>query len=142
MLIFDEKGIAIGLSSMLDLQKRVMVAPITFIRKSVVASAEAFQTSVRPYQKTTTDMVDAIRSHVSADRGEVTIEGRGAKKINWIRFGTKPHIIRAKFKKALYFKGLFRKQVLHPGAPARPILALGYRLTQQILEREAQNLAL
>lgn len=142
MLIFDEKGIAIGLSSLIDLQKRVTVAPLTFVRKSIVTSAEAFQTSVRPYQKTKTDMVDAIRSHVSADRGEVTIEGQGAKKINWIRFGTRPHIIRAKFKKALYFKGLFRKQVLHPGTPARPILALGYRLTQQILEREAQNLTL
>ncbi|MEQ1774605.1 MAG: phage virion morphogenesis protein [Burkholderiales bacterium] len=40
---------------------------------------------------------------------------------------TKPHVIRARRKKALAFGGIMRKSVNHPGSviPARPYLALG-----------------
>lgn len=55
--------------------------------------------------------------------------GKGAEKYAAIhQFGgkTKPHVIRAKNKKALAFGGVLRKSVNHPGSnvPARPFLAL------------------
>ena len=142
MITFDAAGIGQALVGLAQLEKQVQVGVVQFVRRSTPQLASAFQTSVRPYQRTTSDMVQSIRPrYIGQDASEVITEGRGAKKIQWIRYGTKPHVIRAKSAKALKFRvggeTLFRRSVLHPGTPAKPILDLGYRLSLQILEREA-----
>lgn len=48
-----------------------------------------------------------------------------AKQAPWHHFGTAPYTIKPKNKKALAFNGVVRRQVNHPGLPARPILGIG-----------------
>lgn len=56
------------------------------------------------------------------------------------QFGTKPYTIKAKNGKALKFAGKFRKQVKHPGLPARPFLQLTSVDKQDILDVIAHHL--
>ena len=55
---------------------------------------------------------------------EATIHTSNLKYAPMVEFGTRPHIIRAKNKKALYWKGAKHpvKQVNHPGSKAKPYL--------------------
>jgi len=51
--------------------------------------------------------------------------------------GTRPYVIRPKTAKALRFAGIMRKQVRHPGLPARPLVGFpdsDRRLTEDVVE--------
>jgi phage gpG-like protein len=54
--------------------------------------------------------------------------------------GSKPHEIKAKNKKALFFNGRFAKKVKHPGTEARPFMVLTDRDTGDILQIMAMHL--
>ena len=55
---------------------------------------------------------------------EVTVHTSNIKYAPMVEYGTKPHIIKAKNKKALYWKGAKHpvKSVNHPGSKAKPYL--------------------
>ena len=55
---------------------------------------------------------------------EVTVHTSNIKYAPMVEYGTKPHIIKAKNKKALYWKGASHpvKSVRHPGNKAKPYL--------------------
>ncbi len=57
------------------------------------------------------------------------------------QFGTKPHVIQAKNKKALAFGGKAFKKVNHPGTPARPFLQLTEIDKSDILDIIGQHLS-
>ena len=67
-----------------------------------------------------------LRRSISTKMGdmEATIHTSNLKYAPMVEFGTRPHIIRAKNKKALYWKGASHpvKQVNHPGSKAKPYL--------------------
>ena len=67
-----------------------------------------------------------LRRSISTKMGdmEATIHTSNLKYAPMVEFGTRPHIIRAKNKKALYWKGAAHpvKQVNHPGSKAKPYL--------------------
>ena len=67
-----------------------------------------------------------LRRSISTKIGdmEATIHTSNLKYAPMVEFGTRPHIIRAKNKKALYWKGATHpvKQVNHPGSKAKPYL--------------------
>ena len=69
---------------------------------------------------------------------EATIHTSNLKYAPMVEFGTRPHIIRAKNKKALYWKGASHpvKQVNHPGSKAKPYLIPAFeKEIDQILEK-------
>ena len=67
-----------------------------------------------------------LKRSISTKMGdmEATIHTSNLKYAPMVEFGTRPHIIRAKNKKALYWKGASHpvKQVNHPGSKAKPYL--------------------
>ena len=69
---------------------------------------------------------------------EATIHTSNLKYAPAVEFGTRAHIIRAKNKKALYWKGATHpvKQVNHPGSRAKPYLIPAFEKEKdQFLER-------
>ena len=69
---------------------------------------------------------------------EATIHTSNLKYAPMVEFGTRPHIIRAKNKKALYWKGATHpvKQVNHPGSKAKPYLIPAFEKEKdQFLEK-------
>ena len=69
---------------------------------------------------------------------EATIHTSNLKYAPMVEFGTRPHIIRAKNKKALYWKGASHpvKQVSHPGSKAKPYLIPAFEKEKdQFLEK-------
>lgn len=67
------------------------------------------------------------RSIAAKVRGSVNVEGEVSTNVKYakgVEEGTRPHIIRAKNAKALYWKGANHpvKQVNHPGSKAKPFL--------------------
>ena len=67
-----------------------------------------------------------LRRGITTDVGnmEVTVHTSNIKYAPGVEFGTKPHIIKPKNKKALYWKGASHpvKSVRHPGSKAKPYL--------------------
>ena len=67
-----------------------------------------------------------LRRGITTDIGnmEVTVHTSNIKYARGVEEGTKPHTIRAKNKKALYWKGAKHpvKSVRHPGSRAKPFL--------------------
>ena len=67
-----------------------------------------------------------LRRGITTDVGnmEVTVHTSNIKYARGVEEGTRPHTIRAKNKKALYWKGAKHpvKQVNHPGSKAKPYL--------------------
>ncbi|WP_083664410.1 phage virion morphogenesis protein [Herminiimonas arsenitoxidans] len=55
--------------------------------------------------------------------------------------GSKPHVIKAKNKKALYFGGRFAKKVNHPGTAPRPFMVLTDRGQSDCLKVMAAHIA-
>ena len=67
-----------------------------------------------------------LRHGIATDVGnlEVTVHTSNIKYARMVEEGTRPHIIRAKNKRALYWKGAKHpvKSVRHPGSKAKPYL--------------------
>ena len=81
-----------------------------------------------------------LRRSISTNMGdmEATIHTSNLKYAPMVEFGTRPHIIRAKNKKALYWKGAAHpvKQVNHPGSKAKPYLIPAFeKEKEQFLEK-------
>ena len=81
-----------------------------------------------------------LRRSISTKIGdmEATIHTSNLKYAPMVEFGTRPHIIRAKNKKALYWKGASHpvKQVNHPGSKAKPYLIPAFEKEKdQFLEK-------
>ena len=81
-----------------------------------------------------------LRRSISTKMGdmEATIHTSNLKYAPMVEFGTRPHIIRAKNKKALYWKGAKHpvKQVNHPGSKAKPYLIPAFEKEKdQFLEK-------
>ena len=81
-----------------------------------------------------------LRRSISTKIGdmEATIHTSNLKYAPMVEFGTRPHIIRAKNKKALYWKGATHpvKQVNHPGSKAKPYLIPAFEKEKdQFLEK-------
>ena len=69
---------------------------------------------------------------------EVTVHTSNIKYAPMVEYGTRPHIIRAKNKKALYWKGAKHpvKSVRHPGGRAKPYLIPAFEKEKdQFLEK-------
>ena len=81
-----------------------------------------------------------LRRSISTKMGdmEATIHTSNLKYAPMVEFGTKPHIIRAKNKKALYWKGAKHpiRKVNHPGSKAKPYLIPAFEKEKdQFLEK-------
>ena len=81
-----------------------------------------------------------LRRSISTKMGdmEATIHTSNLKYAPMVEFGTRPHIIRAKNKKALYWKGAKHpvKKVNHPGSKAKPYLIPAFdKEKDQFLEK-------
>ena len=81
-----------------------------------------------------------LRRSISTKMGdmEATIHTSNLKYAPMVEFGTRPHIIRAKNKKALYWKGATHpvKKVNHPGSKAKPYLIPAFdKEKDQFLEK-------
>ena len=81
-----------------------------------------------------------LKRSISTKMGdmEATIHTSNLKYAPMVEFGTRPHIIRAKNKKALYWKGASHpvKQVRHPGSKAKPYLIPAFEKEKdQFLEK-------
>ena len=81
-----------------------------------------------------------LRRSISTKMGdmEATIHTSNLKYAPMVEFGTRPHIIRAKNKKALYWKGAKHpiRRVNHPGSKAKPYLIPAFEKEKdQFLEK-------
>ena len=81
-----------------------------------------------------------LKRSISTKMGdmEATIHTSNLKYAPAVEFGTRAHIIRAKNKKALYWKGATHpvKQVNHPGSKAKPYLIPAFEKEKdQFLEK-------
>ena len=81
-----------------------------------------------------------LKRSISTKMGdmEATIHTSNLKYAPMVEFGTRPHIIKAKNKKALYWKGASHpvKQVSHPGSKAKPYLIPAFEKEKdQFLEK-------
>ena len=81
-----------------------------------------------------------LKRSISTKMGdmEATIHTSNLKYAPMVEFGTRPHIIRAKNKKALYWKGATHpvKKVNHPGSKAKPYLIPAFEKEKdQFLEK-------
>ena len=72
------------------------------------------------------NLAGSMRMRASARNGRVaatiTVGSKRAFYAHMVEFGTKAHEIRPKGKKSLFFAGLAREIVHHPGAKAKPFL--------------------
>ena len=72
---------------------------------------------------------------------EVTVHTSNIKYARLVEEGTRPHTIRAKNKKALYWKGAKHpvKSVRHPGSKAKPYLIPAFEKEKEILIKDLKK---
>ena len=84
-----------------------------------------------------------LRRGITTDVGnmEVTVHTSNIKYARGVEEGTRPHIIRAKNKKALYWKGAKHpvKSVRHPGSRAKPFLIPAFEKEKEVLIRDLEK---
>ena len=84
-----------------------------------------------------------LRRGITTDVGnmEVTIHTSNVKYARGVEEGTSPHVIRAKNKKALYWKGAKHpvKSVRHPGSRAKPFLIPAFEKEKEVLIRDLEK---
>ena len=84
-----------------------------------------------------------LRRGITTDVGnmEVTVHTSNIKYARGVEEGTRPHIIRAKNKKALYWKGARHpvKSVRHPGSRAKPFLIPAFEKEKEVLIRDLEK---
>ena len=107
------------------------------VRKVVKNSAFNIERSAKSSASVKTGHLKRSISTKMGDM-EATIHTSNLKYAPMVEFGTRPHIIRAKNKKALYWKGATHpvKQVNHPGSKAKPYLIPAFEKEKdQFLEK-------
>lgn len=84
-----------------------------------------------------------LRRGITTDVGnmEVTVHTSNIKYARGVEEGTRPHIIRAKNKKALYWEGAKHpvKSVRHPGSRAKPFLMPAFEKEKEVLIRDLEK---
>ena len=84
-----------------------------------------------------------LRRGITTDVGnmEVTVHTSNIKYARGVEEGTRPHVIRAKNKKALYWKGAKHpvKSVRHPGSRAKPFLIPAFEKEKEVLIRDLEK---
>ena len=84
-----------------------------------------------------------LRRGITTDVGnmEVIVHTSNIKYARGVEEGTGPHIIKAKNKKALYWKGAKHpvKQVNHPGSKAKPYLIPAFEKEKEVLIRDLEK---
>ena len=84
-----------------------------------------------------------LRRGITADVGnmEVTVHTSNIKYARGVEEGTRPHTIRAKNKKALYWKGAKHpvKSVRHPGSKAKPFLIPAFEKEKEVLIKDLEK---
>ena len=72
---------------------------------------------------------------------EVTVHTSNIKYARFVEEGTRPHIIRAKNKRALYWKGAKHpvKSVRHPGSKAKPYLIPAFEKEKEVLIKDLKK---
>ena len=84
-----------------------------------------------------------LRRGITTDVGnmEVTVHTSNIKYARGVEEGTKPHIIRAKGKKALYWKGAKHpvKSVRHPGSRAKPFLITAFEKEKEVIMKDLEK---
>ena len=84
-----------------------------------------------------------LRRGVTTDIGnmEVTVHTSNIKYARGVEEGTRPHIIRAKNKKALYWKGAKHpvKSVRHPGSRAKPFLIPAFEKEKEVITKDLEK---
>ena len=84
-----------------------------------------------------------LRRGITTDVGnmEVTVHTSNIKYARGVEEGTKPHIIRAKGKKALYWKGARHpvRKVNHPGSRAKPYLIPAFEKEKEVIMKDLEK---
>ena len=84
-----------------------------------------------------------LRRGITTDVGnmEVTVHTSNIKYARGVEEGTSPHIIRAKNKKALYWKGAKHpvKSVRHPGSRAKPFLMPAFEKEKEVIMKDLEK---
>lgn len=72
---------------------------------------------------------------------EATVHTSNIKYARGVEEGTRPHIIRAKNKKALYWKGAKHpvKSVRHPGSRAKPFLIPAFEKEKEVIIKDLEK---
>ena len=85
-----------------------------------------------------------LRRGVTTDIGnmEVTVHTSNIKYARGVEEGTRPHTIRAKNKKALYWKGAKHpvKSVRHPGSRAKPFLIPAFEKEKEVIMKDLEKI--
>ena len=73
---------------------------------------------------------------------EVTVHTSNIKYAPMVEYGTKPHIIKPKNKKALYWKGAKHpvKSVRHPGSRAKPFLIPAFEKEKEVIMKDLEKI--
>lgn len=91
-----------------------------------VIEAEARRLAPVGTGKAAGEMRDSVRTSVRSRNGKVEATVKAGGKKAWyarlVEFGTAAHLIRPKNRKSLFFAGLAREQVNHPGAKKKPFM--------------------
>ena len=84
-----------------------------------------------------------LRRGITTDVGnmEVTVNTSNIKYARLVEEGTRPHTIRARGKKALYWKGAKHpiKSVNHPGSKAKPYLIPAFEKEKEVLIKDLKK---
>ena len=84
-----------------------------------------------------------LRRGITTDVGnmEVTVHTSNIKYARGVEEGTRPHIIKAKNKKALYWKGAKHpvKSIRHPVSRAKPFLIPAFEKEKEVLIRDLEK---
>ena len=84
-----------------------------------------------------------LRRGITTDVGnmEVTVHTSNIKYARGVEEGTRPHTIRAKNKKALYWKGAKHpvKSVRHPGSRAKPFLIPAFEKEKEVIIKDLEK---
>ena len=84
-----------------------------------------------------------LRRGITTDVGnmEVTVHTSNIKYARGVEEGTRPHVIKAKNKKALYWKGAKHpvKSVRHPGSRAKPFLIPAFEKEKEVLIKDLEK---
>ena len=85
-----------------------------------------------------------LRRGITTDVGnmEVTVHTSNIKYARGVEEGTRSHIIRAKNKKALYWKGAKHpvKSVRHPGSKAKPFLMPAFEKEKEVIMKDLEKI--
>ena len=103
----------------------------------IEASAKANLTSNRSVK------TGHLRRGITTDIGKltVTVHTSNIKYARGVEEGTRSHIIRAKNKKALYWKGAKHpvKSVRHPGSRAKPFLIPAFEKEKEVIMKDLEK---